>query len=325
MENIYVGCDVSKAKIDYCILSHDKDKNNSYYGQFENSLDGYEKFLKTVAINYPFKNPLVGFEATGAYTASFQKYLSDNAILHKMFNAKKVSKYMKSLTIQGKTDKSDSFVIAHFASIQKLDVFKSDYSVNKEIFTKYTTILRLLMKIKVQLSNAKKSTSHGCNDVFLEIELEKILHDLKEREKKIRLNAVEHLKELYPVVSILESKYGGLGYRLLLVLVPKIYDNVEEYSINQTIAFLGFNPVSFQSGQMRMNDKLNIFGDKELKRVLYMTALPSTKHNPILKAKFEAYVKNGKSKKLALTIIARKLLVLIIKDIKKYKRDLKND
>ena len=45
MENIFIGCDVSKSKIDYCVLSKDKDKNNSFYGQFKNSLDGYEKFF----------------------------------------------------------------------------------------------------------------------------------------------------------------------------------------------------------------------------------------------------------------------------------------
>ena len=38
MENIFIGCDISKAKIDYCVLSDDKDKNKSFYGQFTNRL-----------------------------------------------------------------------------------------------------------------------------------------------------------------------------------------------------------------------------------------------------------------------------------------------
>jgi len=321
MENIFIGCDISKSKIDYCVLSSDKDKNNSFYGQFKNSLDGYEKFLKTIAINYPFKNPIVGFEATGAYTATFQKYLSDNAILYKMFNAKKVSKYMKSLDIQGKTDKSDSYVIAHFASIQDLRVFKSTYSQTKEKFTKYMTSLRLVMKMKVQLNNSIRSLSRGDNLESLTLEFNKLKNDLKNREKNIKDKAIDELKKDYPVVLDLNSKYQGVSYSLLLVLVPKIYDDIEHYSINQTIAFLGFNPVSFQSGQMKLDDKLNIFGDKELKRVLYMASLTSTQFNPILKEKYEAHIKRGKPKKLALTIIARKILVLLIKDIKKYKAE----
>jgi len=320
MENIFIGCDVSKSKIDYCVLSKDKDKNNSFYGQFENSLDGYEKFLKTIAVNFSFQNPIIGFEATGAYTASFQKYLSDNAILHKMFNAKKVSKYTKSLDIQGKTDKSDSYAIAHFASIQDLNVFSFKYSDLKEKYTKFTTSLRLIMKMRVQLNNSVKSLSRG-NDLFLLMdELEKSKYELKRREKNIKDIAIEQLKLDYPVVNEINEKYSGVSYGLLLSLVPKIYDDIEQYSINQTVAFLGFNPVSFQSGQMRLNDKLNIFGDKELKRLVYMSALSSVSHNLILKQKYQEYIKKGKTKKLALTIIGRKLLVLIIKDIKKYKR-----
>jgi len=319
MENIFIGCDISKSKIDYCVLSSDKDKNSSFYGQFKNSLDGYEKFLKTIAINFPFKNPIIGFEATGAYTALFQKYLSDNAIFHKMFNAKKVSKYMKSLDIQGKTDKSDSYVIAHFVSIQDLKVFSTEYSSLKEKYTQYTTSLRLIMKMKVQTNNLIKSLSRGNDSVSLVTELEKTKSDLKKREKNIKDFAIDNLKTDYPIVNLINDKYKGVSYALLLNLVPKVYDTIEDYSVNQTIAFLGFNPVSFQSGQMKLSDKLNIFGDKELKRLLYLASLSSIQFNPILKEKYQSYLKRGKPKKLALTIIARKLLMLIIKDIKKYK------
>ncbi|MEN4046217.1 IS110 family transposase [Sulfurimonas sp. NWX367] len=319
MENIYIGCDVSKSKIDYCILSSDKDKNSSFYGQFKNSLDGYEKFLKTIAINYPFKNPLIGFESTGAYTSQFQKYLSDNGILHKMFNAKKVSKYLKSMDIQGKTDKSDSYGIAHFCAHQDLKVFSSSYSVNKEKYTQFTTSLRLLMKIRVQINNSIKSLKNGNENFFLIEQLEKSKIDIKNREKNIKEDAISSLKIDYPICDFLVNKYSGLGYSLLLLLVPKIYDNIEDFNVNQTVAFLGLNPVSFQSGQMKYADKLNIFGDKELKRLLYMASLTSVQFNPILKKKYERYVANGKTKKHALTIISRKLISLIVKDIKKYK------
>ena len=108
----------------------------------------------------------------------------------------------------------------------------------------------------------------------------------------------------------------------MLLLVPRIYDNIENFTVNQTVAFLGLNPVSFQSGQLKYTDKLNIFGDKELKRLLYLSALTSSQFNPILKEKYQNYISNGKSKKLALTIISRKIISLLVKDIKKYKAGL---
>lgn len=317
MEDIYIGCDVSKSKIDYCILG--EDKNSSYYGQFKNDLKGYENFLKSVAVTNPFKNPLVGFEATGSYTYSFQKFLSDNGISHYMFNARKVSKYSKSMVIQGKTDKSDAYVIAHFSSIQDKKIFNSFYSVDKELFNKYTSTLRMIQKTKTQFSNLSKAISNGSDTFDLNIDLDNIKKDLKSREKSISDKAVSMLKELYPVSVELEEKYQGVGYKLLLNLVPRVYETIENYTVNQTVAFLGFNPVSFQSGNMKLKDRLNIFGDKELKRLLYLSSLTAKMHNPICKKKYEELLLRGKAKKLALTIIARRLLVLLIKDMQRYK------
>lgn len=318
MENIYIGCDVSKNKIDFCVLG--EDKNSSYYGQFENNLVGYEQFLKTLGVTYPFMNPLVGFEATGSYTYSFQKYLSDNAILHNMFNARKVSKYAKSMTVQGKTDKSDAYVIAHFTSIQNKKIFTSNYSISREVFTKYTTSLRLIQKQKTQTSNLIKSIKNGGDCLDLVISLEKMKKDLTNREKEIKNRVIEMLKELYPVSIELEQKYKGVGYSLLLSLIPKIFETVENFTTNQTVAFLGMNPVSFQSGNMKANDKLNVFGDKEFKRLLYLSAWTATQFNPIFKIKYQSLLERNKPKKLALIVIARKQLVLIIEDIKKYKK-----
>lgn len=318
MENIFIGCDVSKAKIDFCILG--SNKNDSYYGQFKNDEEGYHQFLSTVAITNPFKNPLVGFEATGSFTYSFQKYLSDNGINHHMFNARRVSKYAKSMIVQGKTDKSDSYVIAHFCSIQDVSVFVSSYSIDKESFTKYTTTLRMYQKIKTQIGNLSKSTGNGVLDVELQLDLLKTKKDLENREKNIKNRAVEMLKLLYPVSIELEEKYQGVGYALLLNLVPKIYDTIENFTNNQTVAFLGYNPVSFQSGLMNAGDKLNMFGDKEFKRLLYLSALTSTRFNPILQTKYQSLLERGKAKKLSLTIIARKLLVALVQDMKRYKK-----
>ena len=47
-----------------------------------------------------------------------------------------------------------------------------------------------------------------------------------------------------------------------------------------------------------------------LRQALYMPALVATRFNPDLKAKYEAMVADGKPKKLALTALMRKLLLL---------------
>ena len=48
-----------------------------------------------------------------------------------------------------------------------------------------------------------------------------------------------------------------------------------------------------------------------MRRVLYMAALVAARFNPILKAFYQRLLADGKPKKLALTAVMRKLIVLL--------------
>jgi len=44
--------------------------------------------------------------------------------------------------------------------------------------------------------------------------------------------------------------------------------------------------------------------------ILYMAALVASRHNPVLKSLYRRLLANGKAKKLALTVLMRKLIIL---------------
>ena len=71
---------------------------------------------------------------------------------------------------------------------------------------------------------------------------------------------------------------------------------------------------------MKLKDKVNIFGDNELKRLFYLSAMVARQFNPIIKDYGDAMVLRGKPKKVALVAICRKLLKAIIYEMKRYKR-----
>jgi len=54
-----------------------------------------------------------------------------------------------------------------------------------------------------------------------------------------------------------------------------------------------------------------------MRRVRYMAATVAARFNPILKAFYQGLVASGKPKKLALTAVMRKLIVLLNKLLKK--------
>lgn len=320
MNRLNVGCDIAKSKIDVCVLGHDR--KTSLYATFENNFDGFTLFVDFLSQNFSAFIPYVGFESTSNYMISFQRFLSDNAIPHVLYNPKRVSKYVKSLVIQGKTDRSDSYAIAHFTSLQPLEDFTCDYSVDRETLSKFNTSLSLLSKVKTQLKNLTKSMSNGVENIALLDSVSGALHDIEKHEKKMKKDASSMLYDLYPFVSDIESKYQGVGCSLLLLLIPKIYESVDRYSDSQIVAFLGLNPVPFESGQMKLKQKMNIFGDSKLKQMIYLASMASIRLNPILKEKYQSLVSRGKPKKVALIAVSRKLLLAIIKDVRRYKKSL---
>lgn len=107
-----VGIDASKNKHDVCILDEDKMKLCSFH--FSNSMLGFAEFNKRLA-KYG-KDFVIGFESSGVYHQGILHHLSheyENIIL---LNPKRIKAHRKSLGYEYKTDKIDSYVIAHYLS-----------------------------------------------------------------------------------------------------------------------------------------------------------------------------------------------------------------
>ena len=81
-------------------------------------------------------------------------------------------------------------------------------------------------------------------------------------------------------------------------------------SRNESGALAGVAPYNRDSGA-HCGRRTIRGGRVRVRRVLYMAAVVATRFNPILKAFYDRLVKAGKPKKLALTAVMRKLIVLL--------------
>lgn len=81
-------------------------------------------------------------------------------------------------------------------------------------------------------------------------------------------------------------------------------------SRNESGALAGVAPYNRDSGAHRGRRTIR-GGRVRVRRVLYMAAVVATRFNPILKAFYDRLVKAGKPKKVALTAVMRKLVVLL--------------
>lgn len=104
----------------------------------------------------------------------------------------------------------------------------------------------------------------------------------------------------------LVKSIGPVTASTLLAELPEL----GTLSRNESGALAGVAPYNRDSGEHRGRRTIR-GGRVRVRRVLYMAAVVATRFNPILKAFYDRLVKAGKPKKVALTAVMRKLIVLL--------------
>lgn len=302
--NNLLGIDVSKDTIDCCLLI----QNEPYYHKFNNDIEGFNSLL---LIYYNFKVCSLGFESTGNYHKKLERFLFDNGVSPYILKPLSVANFRRSLNIHGKTDKSDSYAIARFLRDGDL-VEYLNYPI-REFFKPFLSSLNLLDK---QI----RQTKNSIHAIQLYPETSDILRDLKDIEKyltitkdRIEKNTIELLYKKCPETKKIKNDISGVGDKLLVYLIPHIYDNFDKFTLKQINAFFGLNPVSYESGtSVKKKDKMSKKGDSHIMKLLYMSAVPSVRSNEILREKYKRLKANGKPSKVALVSVMSHLLRAII-------------
>ena len=316
MTNNILGIDVSKDTIDCCLLI----QNEPYYHKYKNNQDG---FFELLSLYHNFKVACIGFEATGNYHKKLEKYLFDNGVSPYILNPLKVNNFTKSLNIHGKTDKSDSYAIALFLLKNDLKEYLS--FPTREYFKPIITSLTLIEKQIRQNKNLVHSIDlyPESSDLLNEVkDISKYLTMTKDRLEK---KSIKLLYEKCPEAKEIKNEIAGVGDKLMLYLIPYIYDNFDKFTLKQINAFFGLNPVSYQSGtSVHKRDKLSHKGDSNVMKMLYMASVSAVRNNEILKEKYTRLKNNDKHSKVALmSIMSHLLRAIVIKLSQKTKKSYK--
>lgn len=315
MKNL-LGIDVSKDTLDVCLLI----SNEPYYHKLSNNEDG---FFSILSMFHNFKVSALGFESTGNYHKKLEKYLFDNGINPYILKPIAISNFRKSLNVHGKTDKVDSYAIARFLKDGDLTDYLS-YPI-RDTFKPILTSLNLLSKQIRQTKNNIHSMQLLSDTSFVTAQMFDLAVSLEFRRDKIEGYAIKLLSEKCPEIAMIKKDIKGVGDKLLVYLIPYLYDNFDKFTLKQINAFFGLNPVSFQSGtSVYKRDKLSKRGDGQILTHLYMSAVSAVRSNEILKAKYLKLKANGKPSKVALVAVMSHLLRAIVIKLSHYtKRELK--
>lgn len=316
MENIRksIGIDVSKDSIVCCIGVKDLNGKNSFSKSrsFSNDLSGFEQLVEWSA---PLTHPQTFFimEATGVYYENLAYWLDGEGLRVHVLLANKVKYFAQSLNVKTKTDQIDSMIISQIGLEREFQQWKMPSGVMREI----KFLCREFREAKYKIIAAKnqlhaKNHSYGCP--------KSVISRLKTQIAMLKIQLLEIEAELRTTVlsdHVLSTKVAkietipGVSFMTIICILAETNAFALVSNAKQLVSYAGMDIQHNQSGLKQGKTRISKKGNSFIRTTLYMPALASTRFNPDMKVFYDRLKERKPAKKIAVTAVARKLLILI--------------
>jgi len=296
MSPIFVGIDVSKARLDVAIGRSGERES------VVNDKAGIKTLLKRLG---EIKPALIVLEATGGVERSVTRALASAELAVVVVNPRQVRDFAKATGQLAKTDRIDALVLARFAEAVRPAVrpLPDELTIElRALIARRRQITEMIVAERNRLSGASKSVRKriDAHIRWLEAELDRADKDL---DQSIRQSPIwqENQDLLKSVPGI-----GPVISRTLLAELPEL----GQLNRKQIAALVGIAPLNRDSGTMR--GRRTIWGGRaSVRAVLYMAALVASKRNAVIRAFYQRLRIAGKAPKVALVACMRKLLTIL--------------
>jgi transposase len=297
MEQIFVGIDVSKDRLDV----HVRPGGDAFVVSRDGKgMEGLIDRLRALAPQ------LVVVEATGGFETIVAAAIGGAQLPLVVANPAQVRHFAQAVGKRAKTDPIDAEMIARFAeAVKPQPQHLPDEAARLlgELVARRRQIVDMLVAERQRESRAanvrvRKSLARHIR--VLERELQDLNDDISDL---IRSSPAWREAEdlLVSVPGVAEKTSSSL-----LAELPEL----GRLTRRQIASLVGIAPFTRQSG--RWKGKSIIAGGRAAARsAIFMAALTASQHNPILKAFYRQLLGRGKPKMVALIAVARKLLVIL--------------
>lgn len=300
-----IGIDVSKARLDVCLLG---EAGETAYQQVANTLAGYEQLQ--IWLQQHSAQPLpVCLEATGIYSQPAAHYLYHHHYPVSMVNPAPVKAFAAALMKRHKTDKSDALVLARYA-IQFMPPLWAPATLSQSQIQDLKRLADDLQTDRTRVKNRLEGLPVGSPArpylqdqlAYLEKQLAQI-----QRELQKQLDADQGLQSQCDLLTSII----GIGVTSAVQILAELPDLTRFASADELVAYAGLCPRQQQSGNQTARSWLSKQGSAALRKALYFPALTAKQHNPHLRRFAQRLSDSGKAKMTVVAAVMRKLLVLI--------------
>jgi len=295
-ENVYVGIDVSKARLDVA------EEPREQIWQADNQAASIALLVKRLA---KLKPTLIVVEATGGYEAHLVEALCSANLPVARVNPGRVRKFAQGMNWLAKTDRIDARLLARFGekANPRLTQLPSEQEKRLAALVKRRKqVLDMLVAEQNRLENADP-------DVLAYIlgSISTLKSQLQELDDAIQshINQTPDLKIRQDLLTTVPG-VGKVTASTLTAQLPEL----GSCDRKQIAALVGVAPFSHDSGKMRGRRFIR-GGRPPIRSVLYMAALSAIRFNPVIKTFYTRLISSGKQFKVALVACMRKLLAIL--------------
>ena len=297
MEQVYVGIDVAKDRLDVHVRPSDK--------AFAVTRDG--KGLADLVERLQALSPvLIVMEATGGFETVVAGALGGAQLPLAVVNPRQIRDFARAIGRLAKTDALDAQVIALFAErvpIAPRPLPDAEARHLSELVARRRQLLEMMTmegNRRRTLTNPRLLRSIDRLLAALQKELTTLDGDLDDT-----IRGTPAWRETEDLLM----SVPGVGDKLARTLIADLPE-LGSLSRRQIAALVGVAPLNRDSGTMR-GRRTTWAGRAKVRATLYMAALAASRCNKLLKPFYQRLLQAGKPKKLALTAVMRKLLTIL--------------
>ena len=312
----FVGCDVSKATLDFAIYERGKDYRMFPHIQVANSVEGFQamrKWLRTFKIN--IKDAVIAMEHTGVYSNALAEWCFKKGITFVILHPMDV----KNSCSRGrnKTDMVDAQYIADYVYTmrEKLEPSTPEAPVIKKL-RQLRNERQLTVRTRTSYLNQMKTVTNT---------------DTLQRMKKLTAILTEQIKAIEAAIkkeiesdSAIKKTYElltsipGIGLVNAVTTIISTGNFTRFQTARQYAKFSCVSPLSNQSGTSVHNgNHISRAGHNEIKSLLTDGARSAITHDPQLRAYYERKRAQGKSHGCVMNAVKFKLICRMFAVVKR--------
>lgn len=302
----FIGCDVSKLKLDLATATCTH--------QVDNTRSGWDALIQWAEAHYqaPRSEICVVMEASAVYHLQAAAYLSLAGLKVLVCNPGRSADFARSQNQLNKTDRLDAKALQRYGStLEKVHFFQPDAPEISEL----KSLLGLLDQLERDLrrwSNRLEKARHQYPGCTIERSIKRQIANLQREQKRVQ-QAIDDLIRGHAGLcrqQQLMCSIKGVGTKTSQRLLPLLHGQRFD-SARQLAAFLGLTPCHKASGtSLRKPGRLSGRGNAAIRAALYMPALSAKRYNPEMRDLYDRLIARGKLPKQAITAVMRKLVHL---------------